>query len=133
MPRIVYENEYALIIDKPVGISHHSNGEEDGIMKCLRELQASDERMYGGDLYSVHRLDRDTSGLLLFAKTKSSASFFSEQFANRKVLKYCEFIAESLFIHVLILIYMYIFRLLKQMLLYPIINRRRKWVLWLVI
>jgi 23S rRNA-/tRNA-specific pseudouridylate synthase len=93
IPRIVFENNHALVIDKPIGIAHHSNDDEDGIMKTMRSLQseAGGDDVYSGDLYSVHRLDRDTSGLLLFAKTKSAASFFSKQFADRKVIKYCKY------------------------------------------
>ena len=88
IPRIVFENNHAVIIDKPIGIAHHSSDDEDGIMKTMRALQQTDPSMYGGDLFSVHRLDRETSGLLLFAKTKSAAAFFSNQFANRQVVKY---------------------------------------------
>jgi 23S rRNA-/tRNA-specific pseudouridylate synthase len=91
IPRVVFENHHAVIIDKPIGIAHHSSDEEDGIMKTMRSLQQSDSTIYSGDLFSVHRLDRDTSGLLLFAKTKSAAAFFSKQFADRKVVKYCEY------------------------------------------
>lgn len=96
VPRIVFENNHALIIDKPAGISHHSSGEENGIMKNMRVLQKSDPSIYGGDLFSVHRLDRDTSGLLLFAKTKFAASFFSKEFADRKVVKYCTLVFEMI-------------------------------------
>lgn len=88
LPRVVFENKHAVVIDKPCGISHHSSGEEDGILQIMRNLQDSDIEMYHGDLFSVHRLDRDTSGLLLFAKTKDAASFFGKQFAEKKVLKY---------------------------------------------
>ena len=95
IPRVVFENKYVLIINKPAGISHHSNGPENGILKHIRQLQESGKFSYTGDLFSVHRLDRCTSGLLLFAKSRKSATFFSGAFADRKVSKYYIAISDS--------------------------------------
>lgn len=88
VPQLVFENEYACVINKPAGIVHHSTPEEDGVLKQIRSLQQRGEFSYTGDLFSVHRLDRATSGLLIFAKNKKSARFFSGAFEDRKVSKY---------------------------------------------
>ena len=90
LPRVVFENDSAVIIDKPAGFTHHSSQEEEGIMQVMRTLQKAQPDLYSGDIFSVHRLDRETSGLLLFAKTKIAAAHFSKQFAERKVVKYCK-------------------------------------------
>jgi 23S rRNA-/tRNA-specific pseudouridylate synthase len=95
LPRIVFENKHAVVIDKPTGIAHHSSDDEEGIMKVVRKMQQADAKMYDGELFSVHRLDRETSGILLFAKTKTAAAHFSKQFADRTVVKYCKLCGHS--------------------------------------
>lgn len=86
-PRVVFENEHALFIDKPPGLSHHSSADEDGVLTCMRNMQKNGE-MYKGELFSVHRLDKHTSGLLMLAKSKLAAAHFVNQFESRKVVKY---------------------------------------------
>lgn len=88
VPKFVFENKFVFIISKPAGIVHHSSPDEDGILKVVRALQQKGHFNYNGDLFSVHRLDRGTSGLLLFAKTRNAARFFAGVFADRKVAKY---------------------------------------------
>jgi tRNA pseudouridine32 synthase / 23S rRNA pseudouridine746 synthase len=94
-PKVVFENKFVFIINKPIGIVHHSSPGEDGILKVVRGLQQKGHFSYSGDLFSVHRLDRGTSGLLIFAKTKNAARFFSGVFADRKVTKYYVAISEK--------------------------------------
>jgi 23S rRNA pseudouridine955/2504/2580 synthase len=64
---IVHEDRHVLVLDKPSGLaSHGGSGIRHGAIETLRELRG-DAR-----LELVHRLDRDTSGILLFAKTRSA-------------------------------------------------------------
>ena len=66
--RIVYENDSLLIIDKPAGLAvHGGSGVKLGLIESLRQMRPQ-EKM----LELVHRLDRDTSGLILIAKKRSA-------------------------------------------------------------
>jgi len=64
---IIFENEHILVIDKPSGLAVHTgSGIAFGVIDIMRELRE------GTDIELVHRLDRDTSGCLLFAKHRQS-------------------------------------------------------------
>jgi 23S rRNA pseudouridine955/2504/2580 synthase len=65
---IVFEDEYLLAIDKPAGVAvHGGSGVSFGVIEALRAARPS-----ARFLELVHRLDRDTSGLLLIAKKRSA-------------------------------------------------------------
>ena len=72
-PKILFEDDYLLIADKPSGmVSHPSHGHHgDSALDLLTAAH--------GRLYLVGRLDKDTSGILLFAKHKETASLLSRQ------------------------------------------------------
>jgi 23S rRNA pseudouridine955/2504/2580 synthase len=62
--QIVYEDDHILVMDKPSGLAvHGGSGLSFGLIECLRQIRP-DARY----LELVHRLDRDTSGLILIAK-----------------------------------------------------------------
>jgi 23S rRNA pseudouridine955/2504/2580 synthase len=62
--QFVYEDDNLLVIDKPSGLAvHGGSGLSFGLIECLRQIRP--EERY---LELVHRLDRDTSGLILIAK-----------------------------------------------------------------
>src|SRR5688572_27110367 len=66
--RIVHEDEHLLVLDKPAGLAvHGGSGVGFGAIEVLRQLRP-DAR----SIELVHRLDRDTSGLLLVAKRRSA-------------------------------------------------------------
>ncbi len=77
---IVYQNDFFLITQKEAGVSFHSE-EEAGFVVQLSQK-------YNIALYPVHRLDKMTSGLVIFAKDPQSASIFTEMFSDRKIEKY---------------------------------------------
>lgn len=63
--RILYEDDHIIILNKPEGLAVHSgSGLKYGVIDVLRPLRE------GVDLELVHRLDRDTSGCLLLAKSR---------------------------------------------------------------
>ena len=63
--RIVHEDDALVCIDKPAGVAvHGGSGESHGVIEQLRQARP------GAFLELVHRLDKETSGLLLIAKTR---------------------------------------------------------------
>ncbi|MEM8586316.1 MAG: pseudouridine synthase [Bacteroidota bacterium] len=80
---IIYEDEYLLAIDKPAGLLSVPGRElEDSVWLRLK-AQRPDETAP----YSVHRLDMETSGILLLAKTAAAYKQLQAQFADRNVKK----------------------------------------------
>jgi 23S rRNA pseudouridine955/2504/2580 synthase len=64
---IIFEDKHFLVIDKPSGVaSHGGSGVSHGAIELLRAARPQDH------LELVHRLDRDTSGVLVFAKTRAA-------------------------------------------------------------
>lgn len=82
MTGLVYQNDEFIVIDKAPGVSFHS---EDGTAGLFEQVKAE----YRLDtLFPVHRLDKITSGLVIFAKTQSIAAQFGELFENHQVEKF---------------------------------------------
>jgi 23S rRNA pseudouridine955/2504/2580 synthase len=81
--RIIYEDGALLVLDKPSGLAvHGGSGISFGAIELLRAA-----RTEGRFLELVHRLDRDTSGVLLFAKKRSALRRLHEQFRDSGVSK----------------------------------------------
>ncbi len=90
---IVYEDEYLGIINKQPGISvHPAPGNYSGtIVNALLHKYGEDNLADNDDPLRpgiVHRLDKDTSGLLIIAKDDRTLSLMSKQFADRTIKKY---------------------------------------------
>jgi 23S rRNA pseudouridine955/2504/2580 synthase len=80
---ILFEDDYFVAIDKPAGVAvHGGSGVSFGVIEQLR--MARPEAKF---LELVHRLDRDTSGILLIAKRRSALVHLQEQFKNRETGK----------------------------------------------
>lgn len=79
---VLYVDEDIIVVDKPSGLlSVPGRGPEKAI--CALSYIAQDF----GEAMVVHRLDMDTSGILMFARNKSAQSFLSTQFQRRNVEK----------------------------------------------
>ena len=90
--RVLYEDEELLAVDKPTNMpTHPSRG------NSLPTLANAVMGMYGGDFVfrSVNRLDRDTSGIVLIAKTQMSAGTMSEAMKSGAFRKRYECIVEG--------------------------------------
>jgi 23S rRNA pseudouridine955/2504/2580 synthase len=75
----VYEDEHFVAINKPDGLAvHGGSGVSFGVIEQLRALRPESRF-----LELVHRLDRETSGLLLIAKRKSALNALQDQFRER--------------------------------------------------
>lgn len=84
---IVYEDRYVLVVNKPAGlVVHPGHGNYSGTLvnalawhfKDTPDFDASDPRMG-----LVHRIDKDTSGLLVVAKTPDAKTLLGRQFFNK--------------------------------------------------
>jgi 23S rRNA pseudouridine955/2504/2580 synthase len=63
---VIFEDKHFLVIDKPTGMaSHGGSGVSHGAIELLRQARPKEH------LELVHRLDRDTSGVLVFARTRA--------------------------------------------------------------
>jgi len=92
--RVVYEDDDVLVVDKPAGmVVHPSAGHPTGtLVHALLGRAASRNESLGsvagvGRPGIVHRLDRDTSGLLVVAKTDAAQAALMKQFGAREVDK----------------------------------------------
>ena len=82
---IIYEDEYLIAIDKPAGllcVPGRTIDLQDSALTRLRESSP--------EIYAVHRLDRDTSGILLLARDKLTYRHLSQQFEERQIHKVYE-------------------------------------------
>ena len=75
--KIVYEDQYLFVVEKKAGIICHSPNPADETVQSILNLylEKNHQRCHA---HTIHRLDRDTSGLLLFAKDKKVALKFEE-------------------------------------------------------
>jgi tRNA pseudouridine65 synthase len=77
---ILYQDEFMVAVDKPAGLFvHRSFMDKDEIYFALQLVRDQ----VGQYVYPVHRLDRPTSGVLIFALTKDVATKLNEAFANK--------------------------------------------------
>ncbi len=79
--KILYEDSNILAIDKPAGILVHPD--ERSKDKTILDIFKKKYK----NLEIVHRLDKDTSGVMLLAKNKKAHEFLKAQFQNREVKK----------------------------------------------
>ncbi len=87
---IIYEDDFIAVINKQPGlVVHPGPGNWDGTMVNGLLYRLKNLSGIGGALRPgiVHRLDRDTSGLMVVAKNDLAHSSLVEQFASRKVVK----------------------------------------------
>ncbi len=82
---ILWEDEALLVVEKPAGLLSIATNklERDTLhARCVDHLRLQDEKNW---CYIVHRLDRDTSGVMVFARHQRHKEYLQEQFAQRAV------------------------------------------------
>src|SRR5580658_3367688 len=87
---IVHEDANLLVIDKPAGVSSQAAEADrpDDIVTRLQRFLAVRGSGDGSDYVGVHqRLDRDTSGLLIYARRREANASLAAQFEQRRVRK----------------------------------------------
>ena len=88
--QILHEDEFLLVLDKPAGlVVHPGAGHSDGTLVNALLAHAPKLSGRGGPFRPglVHRLDKDTSGLMVVAKSDETHWKLSQQFAGRDVLR----------------------------------------------
>src|SRR3989344_2713765 len=98
---ILYEDEDILVINKPAGLVVHPDGrtKEPSVTEWFVNKYPGSKNVGEklGDIERpgvVHRIDRETSGILLLAKTRKGHSVLKEQFQEREIEK-----VYNLFVH----------------------------------
>ena len=79
---IIADEAEFMLFYKPAGMNFHSEDGVKGFVVLAQELMKTKE------LYSVHRLDKMTSGVILLAKSAKSANTFAKMFENHEIEKY---------------------------------------------
>jgi 23S rRNA pseudouridine1911/1915/1917 synthase len=79
---IIKETDQFIVLNKPAGLLSipDREGKDISLKSLLQDAY--------GEIFTVHRLDRDTSGIIVFAKTAEEHQFLSKSFEDRTVEKY---------------------------------------------
>lgn len=86
---IVYEDKFVLLIKKPFNVPMHPafGHPSNTVLNYIKYYLLSNNENALPDCGMVHRLDKDTEGLLIFAKTIESQAFLKNLFAQRIIVK----------------------------------------------
>ena len=84
IPAVIFEDEHLLVINKPAGLNTHSPSPytSEGIYDWLRHREPR-----WADLAIIHRLDKETSGVMVFGKSPIANRSLTGQFTGRTVRK----------------------------------------------
>lgn len=101
--KICYEDENILVIDKPKGLLAHSDGKKeenliDNVRKYLYlkgDFIPENENFFKPQL--CHRIDKNTSGLVIAAKTQEALKIINEKIKTREIRKFYRLFAEGEF------------------------------------
>jgi 23S rRNA pseudouridine955/2504/2580 synthase len=80
---LIEENEHFIAINKPTGLA--TQGGSKIVISVDHSLEYLNSN--GSELRIVHRLDKDTSGVLLISKTRASSTALGDAFKNKKIVK----------------------------------------------
>lgn len=76
---MLYQDQQLAVCVKPVGILSQSDGQEDMVCLLARQL--------GGEIYALHRLDRNVGGVMVYARSGKAAAALSEQIRQGTFVK----------------------------------------------
>lgn len=80
--KILYDDSNLVAVDKPVGIA--SISESDTSIQTIHSLL---EKKYSAKVFIVHRIDKEVSGIILFARNSSTHKYLNQLFAERVIKK----------------------------------------------
>jgi len=98
MFKVIAEHHDFIVVDKEAGVNFHDEGDigsglHSMVKKQIKRLITSPNSE--AELYPVHRLDKMTSGLVVFAKTLSCAQAFGKMFEGHEIEKYYLAVADK--------------------------------------
>lgn len=88
--KILFEDENTIVVDKPEGLNSHPANKKDtksllnGLYYHIKNQNEFDKEVR---IRLIHRLDKETSGVILASKNQQSQEYYSSQFENRTVKK----------------------------------------------
>ena len=87
--KVIYEDNHIIVVEKPVNIPSQGDKTGDEDMLTIIKKYLIEKYNKPGDAYLglVHRLDRPTGGVMVFAKTSKSASRLSQQIIEKNFEK----------------------------------------------
>jgi 23S rRNA pseudouridine1911/1915/1917 synthase len=88
-PQIIFEDRDILVVNKPYGILSEESERLPSLPAMLREHT-------GGTIYPVHRLDRTTEGLMVYAKTRAASAQLSASIQRNELTKTYLAVAEGI-------------------------------------
>lgn len=80
IPEIIYNDNEICVTVKPVGVLSQESANNDNMVSMLKDMLKS-------EIYPLHRLDKEVGGVMVFSKTKASASKLSKDIANHNFCK----------------------------------------------
>jgi len=80
---IIFENDEFVAVNKPAGMLTIPDRHDEMLTSLYKLLEKQYEK-----IYIVHRLDRETSGIVLFAKNENTHKYFSQLFEHRGIQKF---------------------------------------------
>src|SRR5579862_780370 len=83
-PCVIFEDEHLLVVNKPAGMNTHSPSPYagEGIYEWLKHREPR-----WSELAIIHRLDKETSGVMVFGKTPRANKSLTEQFTDHTIRK----------------------------------------------
>lgn len=86
---IIYEDNHIIVVEKPVNMLTQSDNTKDLDLQTALKMYVKKKYQKPGNVYIglVHRLDRPTGGLMVFARTSKAASRLSEEIRNKNFKK----------------------------------------------
>src|SRR6266446_8741121 len=84
IPLVIFEDEHLLVVNNPAGVNTHAPSPHagEGIYEWLRNREPR-----WANLAIIHRLDKETSGVMVFSKTPLANRSLTDQFTRREVHK----------------------------------------------
>lgn len=79
-PKVVLQDKDMIVVDKPVGWTVYEEDTDEAVLPWLKER-------FGYEVYPVHRLDKETSGILLFSRERSMTQKLQQLFQAHKIRK----------------------------------------------
>jgi len=90
LARVVYEDDGLIVLNKPSGIAvHGGSGLDFGVIEAMREVTG---KKY---LELIHRIDKDTSGLLMISKKRSTLKSLQQHLVDKTIQKHYLCIAKG--------------------------------------